>query len=249
MSNIERRGRPPIDTTFRIRTKAWFEAVSQASGMNAAELEIHFAPSNKRKIYLEGNRPKLWEKYKAGRICPKSKSDWNGKESIVERVEKLFPGTAKWVETPFWQVLSYRPMEMSELKSIYLSLSKPVCELIVMERPPYNRMFWRRPTKTEDLYSNLLKIGGFDVAIAILALIKEAEITQNQLQHQLGLANWGLVLYQFIGDPVFSKFMGDINSIIEDKFSRISYADDGGTYEKLTKKEINSILNSVALKS
>lgn len=42
------------------------------------------------------------------------------------------------------------------------------------------RMSWRRPTDPEQLYDSLLSVGNLDATTAALALIKEAEITQNQ---------------------------------------------------------------------
>lgn len=235
-------GRPAIDTAFKIRTKAWFNAVSQASGMNAEELEIYFAPPDKQAIYKAGNRPRLWEKYRDGRHCPKSENDRNGSPSIVQRVEKRFPGTAKWIAIPFWQVLSYTPMEMHELKAIYLSLSKPVRKLIVMEKPHEERMFWRRPTDYEILYDQLLSIGDLDATTAVLALIKEAEVTQNQLQHQFGLRCWAYCDLILQKHPVLSLVLSDINAIIEDRFVRISYAAADGQYFKMTKNSVRSCL-------
>lgn len=235
-------GRPSIDTAFRIRTKAWFIAVSQASGMNAEELEIYFAPPDKQGMYRGGNRPRLWEKYRAGRICPKSKPDRNEKESIVERVGKCFPGTDKWISMPFWQVLSYSQMEMHELKAVYRSLSNPVRELIIMEKAQENKMFWRTPTNQDDLYRKLISIGDIDAATAVLAMIKEAEVTQNQFQHRQGLAWWAYCVWVLQNHPVLSQVMDDINKIIADRFTRVGYPDEHGVYQAMTKSEVRSIL-------
>lgn len=237
-----KRGRPGIDPAFRVRTKAWFIAVSQASGMSAEELEIHFAPPEKQKAYQHGSRPGLWAKYKKGSICPKIKRDLNGKPSLVEKVEKEFPGTADWITIPFWRVLSHTPMGMDELKEIYLSLSEPICELVVMEEPDVARMFWRRPIGHEDLYDQLLSIGDLDAITAILALIKEAEVTQNQHQHQFGLGRWAYCNLILQKHPVLSLLLSDINKVIEDRFTRISYASEDGWYFKMTKNEVRSAL-------
>lgn len=215
-------GRPGTDKAFRVRTKAWFVAVSLASNMNAGELELYFAPPEKRAMYKPGNRPRHWEKYRDGSICPKSKPDLNGRTSIVERVEEHFPGTAMWITLPFWQVLSNAYMEMRELKAIYLSLSAPVRELIVMEGYSNNKIFWRKPTSHGDLFDQLITIGGLDAAAAVLALIKEAELTQNQLQHQQGLDYWAICTRQLRNHPVLSRVMDDIDSIIADRYASIS---------------------------
>lgn len=236
-------GRPSTDKAFRVRTKAWFFAVSLASNMNAGELEIYFAPPAKRDMYKPGNRPRHWEKYMTGLICPKNKPDLNGRMSIVERVEECFPGTAMWVTLPFWLVLSNAYMEMHELKAIYSSLSLPVRELIIMEGAPDDEIFWRRPARYSDLFDQLITIGGLDAATAVLALIKEAELTQNQLQHQRGLGCWAVCAKCLRSHPVLSHVMEDINKIIEDRFTGTVYANKDGTHYSMEESEVRSILN------
>lgn len=230
-------GRPAIDTAYRIRAMAWFNAVSLASGMNDGELEVLFGG------YAPGARPGLWRKYKTGRICPKFKPDIHGHPSIVERVEPRFPGTAKWMTMPFWEVLSYKPMDMAELRRIYLSLSPTVRDLIVTEPKLNGRMFWRRMTETESLYQDLADIGDLDAATAILALIKEAEVTQNQTQHQWGLIFWSRCSSK-LTCPVVSPLLHPINAVIEDRFTRITYLTSEGKYSALSKEKVSGILAS-----
>lgn len=230
----KRVGRPGIDPAFRIRTKAWFNAVSQASGgMTAGQLEILFGTSRKNQKYAPGARPGLWGKYETGYICPKFKPDIHGRPSIVERVEEKFPGTAKWMTMPFWNVLSRKPMEMSEIKQIYLSLPDEICEMIVAgETDPPRRLaaFWRRPTDWRKLYDEVYEIGNLDAATAILALIKEYETSQRYYEHMYGAAYWGkiaLFLHQY---PPLSPLIPDINKIIGDYYSDVFYPIECGDY-------------------
>lgn len=223
----KRVGRPGIDPAFRIRTKAWFNAVTQASGgMTAGQLEILFGPSRNSRKYAPGARPGLWGKYETGYICPKFKPDINGRPSIVERVDEKFPGTAKWMMMPFWNVLSRRPMEMSEIRQIYLSLPDEISEMIVAgDTDPPRRVatFWRKPTDSRKLYDYLYEIGNLDAATAILALIKEYEITQSGYAHMYGAAYWGkiaLFLHQY---PPLSPLIPDMHKIMEDYYSEMLY--------------------------
>lgn len=220
---------------------AWFNAVSLASGMNESELEVLFGESTSRQRYTPGARPGLWRKYKMGRICPKTKADINGRPSIVERVDRQFPGTAKWMSMPFWDVLSYKRMDMAELRQVYVSLSPSVRDLIVMDPQINGRMFWRRSTAMEALYDELIEVGGIDAATAILALIKEAEITQNQIQHQYGLVYWARCTVK-LQHPVISPLIAQINEVIEDRFTRISYATNDGMYFRQSKQNVRSVL-------
>ncbi len=233
----KRVGRPGIDQAYRIRTKAWFNAVSQASGgMTAGQLEILFGTSRKNQKYTPGARPGLWNKYETGYICPKFRPDIQGRPSIVERVEETFPGTAKWMTMPFWDVLSRKPMEMSEIKQIYLSLSDEICEMIVAGEPdPPRRQtaFWRRPTDWRELYDELYEIGDLDAATAILTLIKEYETSQSYHEHMYGLAYWGkiaMLLHQY---PPLLPLIPDINKIIGDYYSTVIYPTEDGEYEEI----------------
>lgn len=234
-------GRSANDYAYRIRTIAWFNAVSQASGgMSSKELEILFGTSRDNQKYTPGARPGLWRKYETGYICPKYKPDINGRPSIVERVEASFPGTAQWIALPFWDVLSYKRFGMEELRDVFISLAAPVRDMIVMDSVESGRMFWRRPTDTTQLYANLLDVGDLDAATAILGLIKEAEITQNQAQHQLGLMYWSNWSNRF-KHPVLSRVQKHINWVIEDRFTRITYAEEGNYY-CLTRQLVRSAL-------
>jgi hypothetical protein len=237
-------GRPKSERAFRVRTKAWFFAVSQASGMNAEELEIYFAPHEKQELYRMGSRPRLWEKYRDMHVNPKSKDHGNGDASIVQRVEAVFPGTDYWITLPFWRVLSSHPMEMRELKNtVYWELADPIRKLVVMEGPRETRTFWRSPIEHRILYKNLAAIGDIDAATAVLDLIKEAETTQNQQQHQDGLRCWSKFTRKLNAHPILSLVLDDINNIIVDKFTRISYVGIDGKYYSPTKENVIAALH------
>lgn len=235
-------GRPANDDyAYRVRTMAWFNAVSQASGgMNARDLEILFGMPTKKEKYTPGARPGIWKKYETGFICPKYKPDANGRPSIVERVEARFPGTARWITLPFWDVLSYRRFSMDELRGIYLKLAPQVRSLVVMDTGERASVFWRRPVDAAQLYADLLAIGDLDASTAILGLIKEAEITQNQGQHQMGLLYWSLWSSR-LQHPVLARVHKHINWVIEDRYTHITYAEEGNYY-CLTKQLVRSAL-------
>ncbi len=228
----KRSGRPAKDPVYRLRTRAWFNAVSQASGMDDSELEVLFGDSK----YTPIHRPGLWGKYKKGTICPKSKPDIHGRPSIVERVEAKFPGTAQWLEMPFWDVLSRKRMEMSEIKQIYFWLSEEVFDKIVADKTDgdfYEAAFWRIPKDWITLYSELSEIGNLDAATAILALIKECETTQRQAEHKIGLAYWGKIALKLYEYPPLAPLILDINTIIGKYYCAILYPTEDGDFEEL----------------
>jgi len=235
----KRVGRPGIDPAYRIRTKAWFNAVSQASGgMNAGQLEIMFGTSRDNQKYKPGARPGLWGKYATGYISPKFKPDIQGRPSIVERVEEVFPGTSKWMTLPFWDVLSQKSMTMQEIKEIYLSLPDEICSMIVAddyEQSKGTALYWRIPTDWMDLYDELFEIGTLEAATAILTLIKEYETTQRYDQHMYGAAYWGKIARFLNHYPPLSPLIPEINQIVGKYFSAVRYPTKDGGYEFIGK--------------
>lgn len=231
---MKRLGRPKNDDAYLIRAKAWFNAVSLKSGMGAAELEVLFCKTSDK--YSPGKRPGLWSKYRDGEVCPKFKPDRNGCPSIVERVEKRFPGTAQWMTMPFWDALSSAPMEMSDLKNLYLSLPQHVRLLIVAEPSDKRKTFWRRPIDPKTLFSQLSKINDLDAATAILALIKEAETTQDQQMHRQAVACWENHLEKMQHHPVLSSIIEDIHELVMGRLANIEHCRNDGTYFQLHKE-------------
>lgn len=188
----------------------------------------------------------IWGKYRDGRICPKTHMDCNGRPSIVERVESKFNGTAQWLIHPPWRVLGYEPLSMSTLKEIYLQLPAPIMDILVAEKPPHSRMFWRRPGDFECAYETLVAMGDLAAFTAVLALIKECETVQNQEMHKTGLRYWAMCAHLLRSKAVLSPLVDGMNDIIEDRYSRISYISGGGHYFKLPKGVIRSTLNATA---
>ncbi len=217
---------------------AWFNAVSLAGGgLTAGQLEVLFGSSNTGKTYTLSDRSGLWGKYRTGYICPKTKPDLNGRISIVERVEKKFPGTAKWLTLPFWDVLSYTPMTIWDLKKIYCSFPPALREMFVMEIPGANMMFWRKRQDPLELCRKLIELGGIDALTAILALIKEAETIQYPELHLLGLEAWAHCSETLQIHPVLGPLQGRINDVLLDRFTRVSYPFPNEKVRILSKRE------------
>lgn len=234
-------GRPPVDPAYKLRARAWFIAVSRKSRMNEIELEVFFGKERNRD-YSTANRPGLWKKYKTGLICPKYQPDALGNISIVQLVEKYFPKTATWMSHPFWDVLSFREMDLDELKVIFYSLKQEIREQIVYDSRVKGRMFWRRDVDNEDLFVHLAAIDDIDAATALLALIREAEIRQDQYLHKHGLSCLCICI-NTISDPVIVALKPQIQKLIEDKISYYKYnaLDGSNRCEPLPKKVIRSL--------
>lgn len=229
----KRLGRPQIDEAYLIRAMAWFNAVALKSGMGASELEMYFCKLRGNNKYCPGKRPGLWGKYREGLVSPKFKPDKNGNPSIVELAEKEFPGTAEWMTMPFWDVLSSAPMEMSDIRKVYLSLPQHIRYLIIAEPTDKRKTFWRRPVEPKSLFDHLSKFNDLDSATAILALIKEAETIQDQQMHRQAIACWMSHLQRLQHHPVLSSIIDEIHELVMDRLVSIEYPQKDGKYIRL----------------
>lgn len=192
--------------------------------MNASQLEAMFAEPGKRTpISPALGRSGLWSKYRRGEASPKVNDGASGKTSLVNRVEQRFSGTKRWFTMPLWDLLQRDLIQPAELKEIFLSLQPEVRNLIVHQNYHPQARFWRNQTLPEHLYESLVKIGSIDAVTAVLALIKEAEINQNQHQHKLGLVAWAKCAAKLVYEPVIGEMLSEINKCIEERFIAMAY--------------------------
>lgn len=165
----------------KMRVLAWFRAVSLASKLTPRELEKQFSePESDRKV----KRSCVWDKYRRGEVVPRSGLRPDGGLNLVDRVEAAYPGTAKWLSLPLWRLLDKAPMEMSEVRRYLEELPNLMQQIFIYGPAQSQNLFWRRDTDYDDACDYLLRFGNLDGLTAVLALIKEAEVIQDQYRHQ-----------------------------------------------------------------
>lgn len=167
----------PLVRSMRVRT--WFHAVSMLSGLTVAQLECQFA-----QVDAKGSGSCIWDKYRRGEVVPRSRCSNKWQLSLVERVERRYPGTTVWLSSPLWRLADKAPMDMGELRRTFAGMPGPFRALFIADDRP-SALFWRRPVDTAKLCDLLMHANRIEAPIVLLALAKEAEVTQNQEQHQL----------------------------------------------------------------
>lgn len=165
----------------KMRVQTWFRAVSSESGLTPRELERKFTESESEK---KVKRSCVWDKYRRGEVVPRSGRRPDGGLNLVDRVEAAYPGTAKWLTLPLWRLLDRAPMEMSEIRRYLERLPNLMRQIFISGQAEPSGVFWRRYTDYEDACDLLLRFGSLDGLNAVLALVKEAEVIQDQYQHQ-----------------------------------------------------------------
>lgn len=165
----------------KMRVQAWFRAVSLASKLTPRELEQLFGETKSNE---KVKRSCVWDKYRRGEVVPRSGLRPDGGLNLVDRVEAVYPGTAKWLTLPLWRLLDRAPMEMSEIRRYLERLPNLMRQMFIYSEAQPTGLFWRRDTDYEDACDLLLRFVSLDGLNAVLALVKEAEVIQDQYQHQ-----------------------------------------------------------------
>lgn len=208
-----------------LRVRAWFQAVTLISGKTAAGLEREF--SERRDRIAVPSRSCIWQKYKQGLVEPRNRCRGDGRLNLVERVEKKYPGTAKWLSSPLWRLADKTPMEMSEVRKVFSSLPKLLKSMFIASPEKATGVFWRRPIDCEHAYELLLRLKDVDAFVATLAMIKEAEAIQDQLQHMLGVLAARRYLSALKTHPIVGKSLsGEIADYLESGWESPGYLED-----------------------
>lgn len=228
-----------MDPALRLATRAWFNYVSNKLGKSAGQLESLFTSAANDKKYNRGDRPKLWDRYRRGVVCPRIMGAGT-KLSIVEKVDDAVPGASRWLTSAFWQLLSSKPMAMDDIREVYLSLAPEIRDLFVIKDHKSSEVFWRVRSHPKDLLAALLSdvcLQDVDdeqllgIATAILALIREAEIKQDIDQHIEALHGW-LEFRPLLGkvNPI-KNILDEIDKLVKKRFLSARYFLDGAHHK------------------
>lgn len=165
----------PLIRTMRVQT--WYRAVALASGLSTRELEKKFGEVD------PGQRAKrscAWNRYKRGDVVPRKGMTPNGGLNVVDRVEAAYPGTAKWLDLPLWRLLDKAPMEMSEIRRCYEGMPNTIRSIFVASGNEATVVFWRRSVEPKHACEILLRFRDTDALVALLAMVREAEVVQDR---------------------------------------------------------------------
>ncbi|OIQ97582.1 hypothetical protein GALL_203410 [mine drainage metagenome] len=107
----------------------------------------------------------------------------DGSPNLLERVEARYPGTTEWLFSRLWRLADRAPMDMTEIRQIYEGMPNLIRSIFVAPKTKTQGLFWRRPVDIDHACEILLRLRNVDGLIALLAMMREAETTQDQEQH------------------------------------------------------------------
>lgn len=222
-------GRPRKGEASAYRIMTWFNAVSLASGLTACQLDMKYAEKHQVKRLRDGvQRPCIWDKYRRGTVGPSIKPRKGKSESIVQRVEREYPETARWLSLPLWRLLETEQITMPDLHQIFSGLDGTVRDLLLYPTPHKDGLFWQKSWHDiERLVESLFKLNSLDATTAMVGLIREAEICQDQFLHQE--AYWALIsmIETLDCEPALREVLPELRLYLIEKFTSVSYTDDG----------------------
>lgn len=227
-------GRPRKGEASAYRIMTWFNAVSLASGLTACQLDMRYAEKHQVKRLRDGmQRPCIWDKYRRGTVGPSIKPRKGKSESIVQRVERDYPGTARWLSLPLWRLLEAEQITMHDLQQIFNGLNATVRGQLLYPTIPEEGLFWQKSLRdTERLVETLFKLNSLDGTTALVGLIREAEICQDQFLHQE--AYWAVIstLETLECEPALREVLPELRLYLIEKFTSVSYSVDGKEWHR-----------------
>lgn len=166
----------------RLRIQTWFRAVSHVSGLTAAELERRYSLDEH-----SSNRSCIWDKYRRGDVEPRDAGDLPDSVGLVTLVESCYGETRQWLRSPLWRLADRAPLDMLEIRVAYEGLPELLRSMFIAPKTSESQIFWRRPVDIAHACEILRRFGTIEALITSLIVVREAEITQNQLQHACGV--------------------------------------------------------------
>lgn len=178
------RGRPKTPLIERLRVIVWSHHVLAASGAaSIQDFESMYAKSGRKVVLSSG----LWARYMRGEVIPQGAKDDRAR-SLIARMNKEFPGTARVYRHPVWEVLDLgRLLGPEELKHAYLELDLSVSEPFIARgydllglAPPAASIFWRAHENEGRRMHFLKRLQGLDGLTASLIEARMDYLAQNE---------------------------------------------------------------------
>lgn len=225
-----------------LRVRIWFNAVKNRSGLSNKALSRRF-PSSPRKTLGVGSSTQYlqadsgyWHKIRRGEIMPLRRA--HGRQ-LVENMEEAFPGTRRWIVSPLWDLLSTKQATTQDIYNIIRSLHPRISEALLVQ-PQVGSVFVRKhpckeqyqtldriarplfPSDADDVFGRIM--GGI---VAVVALIREAEIIQQQPLHFQGRLMWREMVNRLCCFPEVSPLIEELKMLAIRRFEGVVYSPDG----------------------
>lgn len=222
-----------------LQVRLWYAVIVALSGLGNNGL-CRWFPSDSREHRQKhgafaGAESGYWDQIRKGRCLPLRTTRGC---RLVDRVEVAFPGTKRWIVSPLWRLLRTAPVTSQYLFEVFSGLPDDIRELLLVE-PGVASLFFRRPA-SENLYKSLERIASrpledearsfarlMGCTVAVLALVREAELRQNQPQHYGGRLAWERMVRRLIVFAGATPLVDELMQLGKARFRGTVYSPDG----------------------
>ena len=208
-----RRGHPERDPIEIYRTRLWARAVYLSARAARHKLE--------RTLGKDGRWIGLWARYDKGLVSPSRER--------IHRIGKKLPGTSRYYFCPVWGLLQHRFFTQDELRTAVDWLGSPFRVAFLAGDDSSNGPFWRKPGDRLELLDELIQLlgdreKGLDALVAILVVLREAELSQDAKLYLFAMRAWAQVENRKIDHPILRYFPTDLIVSVLEPLDTIQFA-------------------------
>lgn len=211
-----------MDEADMLRAKACWRWVNDRSGLGNPEIEELLTPESVHRIASKIERPRKWDRYERGEMCP---SDDGTPCGTVGSVEVHFPGFRAFYHHPLWQAISRKDFTLDELTeqmrrlaSIEAQLfqltplSRSYADPIPPSDPPRRRHF------DDDVFRHLCEDKSLDSLAAFILMVREAAIIGSPDYRASALQGYRRQMPWVRRDAVLSSIAAELSDLIDHRF-------------------------------
>lgn len=209
------RGRPTTHSIDRLKTRLWFKALREISGLPSAyAVEMALDGDLVRKRDRDVARPRKWDAYEKGTKVP---ADRPGPRNAIDQAELHFPGAACWFRSPLWGYLKNEALDARQFESALRALDPTVVSLLFeSELREHENELRQRPFNDQSAQS-LIALGSFDALVAAVLLAGLAEVIASPELRERALGVYVAIQPSLMRMPVMESIYAELFSVIDSR--------------------------------
>lgn len=211
-----------------LSAKVWSEAVAIASELSPGQIEVRFMPECVKRVDGQLSRPKLMDRYAEGKLTPKRGKRKCGGLKLVERIEAHYPGTARWLLHPFWDLLKPDNYSLGKLHSLMLGIDSKLSRFFFIDMDHLDGLYVRNYNIQPKVIRSLWKHPSLDTFALLLGLLREAEIKADMPSHHCACSSMLRMFPEIAELQPIKPIAGELFDYIENSFFKVIYTDLGG---------------------
>lgn len=226
-----RRGRPKKSMADKLSTLVWAEAIKiQSKEMTPYMIEVTFMPEEcvpKRNGRVV--RPSLMDRYVRGELSPKNDGSRCGGAKLVARIDSTFPGTAKWLYLPLWELMQSKAYSLEEMHQIMARVEAPFYYKFFSRADCPERVYVRSFGGDIKEIRKVSRYNTLDAFAFLLGLAREAEHTLDVRVHFNACKGMREMFPVIARMPEIKPVAGRLFDYLEEAYFGVIYSiPDGG---------------------